>query len=509
MSQSNYMLAQLQAMTQEDFIRFFPQKSAKWVRRGYKVDANKLMKAIILATAKLDWSASDNRGVREVWYNPVKPLLLRAIGSRAETIQTMGSFENVLSSMVKKGILTYADLGVYDFRTLRETYEAVEKAKCWSNILLFVEKDSAYVHLKPLQNLFNINMISGHGWSNTAGIEAILKELTQKGVTDVVVFTLTDYDPFGFAIDQEFVDKCETLDLYVTEHHRIGINVEHTTPENLAVQRYPIKHSKKLSVNGISFDSDRWLAEHGIDRQYGLEIEAVSGQLGGHQFLREIVAKELLKYLVETDRVEEITGDVWENAPFKTLGNLIYGIDGTYLERQTIEQIVDHIENGPQRPHQYLTEEEYLTYEAYEKQWNEIHSDMEDETDEVTEEIDDLTAQLEDLESEKSTLEHPYRQKMDELKTYYLLSRRVLISCLWRYYQKNKEKWPRNHYALGYPEGCLVTAIQEQKDLAEFIKQVDDSKIISDISTVLKDAMSNGEIQQLISEVLNGGSADE
>lgn len=504
MSQTNYSLAQLQAMTQEDFIRFFPQRRRKWVARGYKVDASRLMKAIILATAELDWPASDNRGVREVWYNPVKPLLLRAIGPRAETIETMSSFEITLSRMVKQGILTYADLGVYDFRTLRETYEVIEKAKCWSNILLFVEKDSAYVHLKPLQNLFNFNMISGHGWSNTAGIEAILKELNRKGVTDVVVFTLTDYDPFGFAIDQEFVDKCETLGLYVTERHRIGINVEHATPKILDVQKYPIKTGRRLSVNGIRFDSDRWLAEYGIDRQYGLEIEAVSAQPGGHQFLRKIVAKELLKYLSETDRVEEITKEVWENAPFNALHHIISEIDNSYLTRRSIEDIVEEI--GLELPEKHLAEDEYLTWSEYASLHEDIQSEMDEKTEDIEEEIGDLQSQIDDLNLERIDIEQPYRVKMRDLGSQYGLSRHVLIYCLWRYYTQNKEKWPRDHYALGFPKGCLVTAIQEQKDLAEFIKQVDDSKIIGDISTVLKDAMSNGEIQRLISKVLNGGS---
>jgi len=486
-------------MTQEDFIRFFPQKSAKWVRRGYKVDAKALMRAVILAAKGEHWTVTGERGCREVWYNPTKPILFKAVGER--TNKYMMAFEQLLSSMVKEGILTYLDLGILEFRTLRELYESIEKAECWKNILLFVEKDGAYVHLKPLQNLFNITIMSGHGWSNTSGIERMLRELAEKGVTDVVVFTLTDYDPFGFAIAKEFVDKCEILGLYVTEHHRIGINVEHATPEILDVQKYPIKRGKRLSVNGIRFDSDRWLAEYGIDRTYGLEIEAVSAQPGGHQFLREIVAKELLKYLVETDRVEEITKEVWENAPFKSIYDLIYSIDGSHVAKDNILWV---IANAPvQLP------EEYLSYEEFSNRYRPIHEEMEDATSDITEEIEDLQGQFYTLEEEKEETEEPYREKIRELQNNYAISRTILIYCFWKYYEENKEKWPRNHYALGFPEGCLVKAIQEQKDLAEFIKQVDDSKIITDISTVLKDAMSNGEIQRLISKVLNGDFANE
>lgn len=503
MSYNNYSIAQLQGMTREDFIQHFPQKHPAWSKRGYKVSAEALMKAIILATGKMNWPLTDNRGCREVWYNPVKPILFKAIGLRANTY--MNRFEFLLSKMVKQHLLTYAQLGILDFRTLREVFEDVDKAKCWKNILLFVEKDSAYVHLRPLQNLFNINIMSGSGWSNTAGIEKILKELKEHGITEVAVFTLTDYDPFGFAISKEFTDKCETLGLYVTEYHRIGINKEHATPKILDVQKYPIKRGRRLSVNGVRFDSDKWLAEYGIERNYGLEIEAISAQPNGHQFLREIVAKELLKYLSETDRVKEITKGVWENAPFNSLGYLMNGIEGYWLGRESIEQIVEHIKNGPQRPHQYMTEDDYLTYQQYSEQYSDVQTRMEEKTEDIQYEIDDLQEQIDELEGEKNTLEQPFRKEMDALGTYYALSRRILIYCLWRYYQKNKEKWPRDHYSLGFPKGCLVIAIQEQKDLAGFIKQVDDKKIVSDIVTALKDAMNNGEIQQAISNILNGG----
>jgi hypothetical protein len=135
---------------------------------------------------------------------------------------------------------------------MRELYEAVDHAKCWQNIILFVENDSAYVHLRVLAKLLNITLISGGGWSHAAGIEAMLRELKEKGITDVVVFAVTDFDPFGFAIFQEFISKCETLGLHIIgKPHRIGINPEHATPEILQIQKYPIKKGRKLTVDEL------------------------------------------------------------------------------------------------------------------------------------------------------------------------------------------------------------------------------------------------------------------
>lgn len=499
MTENKYSLAHLQAMTKEDLERFFPQRNAKWVRLGYKVDITRLIKAIIYATKELHWSLTDNRGCREVWYNPVKPILLKAEGRRIENPKSnyMRLFEETLSEMVKARELTYADLGINEFRTLRELYEDVEKAECWKNIILFIEKDGAYVHLKPLQNLFNITIMSGSGWSNTAGIEKMLRNLTEKGISEVVVFTLTDYDPFGFAISKEFVDKCETLGLYVTEHHRIGINPKHATPEILDVQKYPVKRGRRLTVNGVSFNSDRWLAEYGVERAYGLEIEAVSAQVGGHQFLRQIVAKELLAYLKETDRVEEITKTAWENAPFRAIQEIMRLIDNAWIDRNIIQTKPETLPD------------QYLSYDEYREKYNEVFEEMESETEEIDSQIDIFEERLGELEDQKAQLEGPYRNTLDRLEANYILSKHILSYCLHQYYLKNREKWQRQDYTLGYPNGCIENAVKDNIDLPRFLKQIDTSKIDKDITTILIDAYNNGELARLISDVMKGGFKNE
>jgi len=490
-TEHTYTLSELQAMTREELETAFPQGNAGgWKQKlGYKVSINPLIRAIILAAKKEHWVLADNKGCRELWYNPVKPILLKADPERVNKHlkhSYMAIFENVLAQMVKAGILTYADLGVNDFRTMRETCESVEHAKCWKDILLFVEKDSAYVHLVPLKNLFNINIISGGGWGHVAGIERMLRDLKQDGINEVVVFTVTDWDPFGFAIAEEFVQTCGLLGLYVKEHHRIGVNPEHATPEILEVQKYPIDKGRNLTVNGISFNSDRWLAEHGIDREYGLEIEAISGQPKGHQFLREIVAKELLNYLRETDRVEEVTNKAWENLPFSVIQNIMILVDNQITPRELIDV------KPEEKPSQYLW------YTQFAEQFNALFEEMEEESSGINDQIADLESDIEALEEEKAEIEGPYRNSLGILKRDYRLSRNILVWCLHQYYLKHKEQWPRQNYDLGFPKGCLIKAIQEQRDLGNFIKQVDTTKPSTDISNFLTEAYNNGEVKKLI-----------
>jgi len=210
----------------------------------------------------------------------------------------------------------------------------------------------------------------------------------------------------------------------------------------------------------------------------------------------------LLKYLEETDRVEEITKEAWEKVPYKAINELLYSIDESWTDDANITYAIsfgDHPEGIPQ---------EYLSYEEFLKRFQPIQDKMENETYDITEEIEDLQSQLEDLEQEKTTIEQPYRKELSALADTYLRSRRLLIHCLYLYYEGRKEKWPREKYALGFPKGCLVNALKEGKDLASFIAQVNTTKAVLDIESALREALSNGEIQRLIFNVVNGGKQD-
>lgn len=454
------------------------------------MDAKAVMKAIILATKDVGWSVSASRGCREVWYNPVKPILMRVIGARANGY--MIPFEQLLSKMVKEGWLTYADLGISDFRTMKETHRDIKYAMCWSNILLFVEKDGAYVHLTALKKFFNINIISGHGWSNTAGIEKILNMLAGKGVTEVAVFTLTDYDPFGFAIDREFVNKCEVLGLSVTDHHRVGINVEHSPPEDLEVQKYPVKRGRNLSVDGISFNSDEWLAQYGIDGKYGLEIEAVSAQLGGHQRLREIVAEELMKYLEESDRVEEITKDAWKDVPYRALASCLRGSCNDPVPR---DKYGDYPTDLPK---------EYITWQYFNRIDDYYIEQRDAETKPISDKITALEDEIEELEVEKLEKEAPYDNARFYYRNEYNKSNAILAYCLYQYSLKHKDLFPREKYDLGFPEGCLVEAVKENISLNTLIAKLSTKEPVQDILAKLDEGRENGDIQEMIDKIMRG-----
>ena len=493
-SETTYTLAQLQAMNRAELENAFPQKRPRWVAQGYKVNVNALLRACILAVKELHLPMIDDSGCREKWYNPIKAIVLVADPERINNPNLkrgyMGVFEGILSDMVREGVVTYADLGINDFRTMKQIFNDVQCAMCWTDVLLFVEKDAAFVHLKPLSAFFNINIISGGGWAHTAGLERLLRELKQKGINEVVVFTVGDYDPFGFAIENEFGSTCQKLGLYVKEHHRIGINPCHATPEILEVQKYPIEHGRKLSVNGICFDSDRWLNEYGIDRQYGLEIEAISGQAGGHQRLREIVAEELLKYLKESDRIEELTKIAWENAALATVLNVLRSVDPEFAF--TTEIVT-------QLPKELPTE--FLTKPEYQKFIEPIEEQKDEATAEIDNEISDAEDAVTELESQREKIAEPFDDQLYDLQEQYEQSLKWLAHSLYRYYIEHKDKWPREAYDLGYPKGCLLEAVKNQTDFYSFREHVNISAFHDELANTLVSVMGNGDLIETMNKV--------
>lgn len=545
---TDYTLDQLGAMIRADFIHHFPQTNKRWLNDGYVVNANKLMMALIFATAKLEWVIDDSRGPREVWYNPIKPILMKALGLRAN--KNDGPFEKLLSKLVKKGRLSYADLGIVDFRTMRETYEEINKGKCWQNILLFVEKDSAFIHLLPLKRLLNITIMSGSGWSNTSGIEAQLVELRAKGVTEIDIFTMTDYDPFGFAIDREFVDKCTMMGFTVRFHKRIGIDVEHTTPELLDVQKYPIEQNKKLTVNGISFNSNEWLAEKGIEGQYGIEIEAISGQLGGHAKLREIVLQELFKHLSEYDRIWEITESHWDDMPRRVVNHYIdqdtrnywsnYPVVDTltnYYEPEVYESVKSlllsqkeeatteeqsNLGDAEEELDAYMASRdvEYATiYAKYETEIRRIRekyiAPLEDQR---SEEYDSLhehyksdimwwEAEVDNWEGHIAEIEAPYNRTESLLDSDYRKSRSLWAQALLRWLNENIQRYidiatETEPLSFGLMKGCIKKALKDNETLETLI----DKAIYFDKNQVYEyiggDIDENGTIQMHIADIL-------
>jgi len=328
-------LDELKNITKKKAIRLFRKG-----RITENINRTQLFRSIIMAASRVKWSKTDTRGIREFWYNPCKAIFYRIFGreidqmGESQITTICDQLSHILSIMSQSKLVRYEDLGIVDNRTKRRLWETREGANCWSTIVLFTEKDTAWNHLQPLQKLLNITMLSGGGVSKTALNEYMMDRLPKVKYT---LFTLTDYDPWGFFISGECFMKMRRMgwDLEVI---RIGINVEHVPKEIIKTQKYPVKMDDK---------GPKWAPKYGLlgglrtvyrtktktiknketgkkekvtteylaykgRKGWGLEIEAVSGEVGGAQELRELVLEEILKHLKETDRLDEIKTPLWE-----------------------------------------------------------------------------------------------------------------------------------------------------------------------------------------------------
>jgi hypothetical protein len=257
----------------------------------------RFIKGIIeLASKEVSWQGEANaNSLRNFWYNPVKPLVETAFPQKLEKPgynfgRRMSQYlSEALSELVLDGEVTYRALNILDDSRQRDLRTGgIEHDK-----ILFVEKDAAYRKLRPLANVYAISLVSGSGWQATALIEDLAHELDSG--TDYQLFVLSDYDPTGFNIVNDFRRRSTQLGILIETVERVAISPDQLDAATLETQRFtPPVNSER---------DERWLAEYGIEGKYGLEIEAIGGLTTGGQELRRVAVEALRPHIREDARI--------------------------------------------------------------------------------------------------------------------------------------------------------------------------------------------------------------
>lgn len=277
-------LAEMRRMSTADF-----RSVDRYYYRG-DLSVTRLIRHLVeLAANELTWQGRDDAGsLRDFWYNPVKSILESAFPNWGDGAGTSDWNRNmtkrlsgVVSDKVKSGDLTYRDLNILDdSRDRRIATDSIENDK-----ILFVEKSAAYRKLKPLAKVYDITLVEGSGWQATALIEDLVQQLDRSQT--YTFWVLGDFDPTGFGIVEDFVDRAEQMGLTVDRDasRRIGIWPRQVPDDVLAEQKFT------PARNG---GDDDWFDAHAIDGEYGLEIEAIGASLEGKaEALREVVVEEI------------------------------------------------------------------------------------------------------------------------------------------------------------------------------------------------------------------------
>jgi hypothetical protein len=284
-------LADLQAMSTAEF-----RQVDRYQYRG-SVSQKYVLKDIIrLASRELSWQGRQNaNSLRDFWYNPTKPILEKAFPGYKGGPGTSGwnrgmskRLSSVLSDLVKSGEITYRSLNILDASRDRSLHpDSLESDK-----IIFVEKSAAYRKLKPLEEVYDVSLVEGSGWQATALIEDMIHELNpDEGPFHVWI--LTDYDPTGFQIAEDFASRAEIFGLDIVnagsaEDLRIGVWPSQLDADTIRTQAF--------TVSGSDDATQEWQREYGIgdDGQFGIELEAIGGDLTGKaQALRRLVVQEI------------------------------------------------------------------------------------------------------------------------------------------------------------------------------------------------------------------------
>jgi len=215
-------LSDMQDMEAEEF-----EAVDRYDYRGSVSPKRVIRHMIELAADELEWQGrSDSNSLRDFWYNPTKPILERAFPEKVEDpdfkfSRRMSQYlSDTMSEMVTDGAVSYRELNILDDSRERK----VNRGTIEDDKILFVEKDAAYRKLKPLEQTYRLSLVSGSGFQATALIEDLAHELTNG--QEYTLYVLSDYDPTGYKIVDDFEERAGELGINVGEVGRLIVPIE-------------------------------------------------------------------------------------------------------------------------------------------------------------------------------------------------------------------------------------------------------------------------------------------
>lgn len=227
------------------------------------------------------------RTLRNLWYDIVKPFLNR--NEKPEHIlqdkwgrKRSQVLSAVLSEMVLSGMCRYKDFRIEDRTRPKRRPSSWDKLEVgrFDEVVLFIEKDSQFPRIEVLADLLGFTVECGKGQQATAAIEGLIDSL-ERGKS-YLVFTVTDYDYYGFLIGQSMGERVETLGIDA-EFHRVGVDLDQVPFEKREIAKFllPMKSDRERE----------WAYDYAIEGKYGLEIEALTAKE-----LRGAIARAVYDY---------------------------------------------------------------------------------------------------------------------------------------------------------------------------------------------------------------------
>jgi hypothetical protein len=273
--------------------RHVKNMSAAELRQYFPAGTDKscIMRSIIMSEKNYG-TVTYERSLRSFWYSAVKPTLdkLGLLSSGDQTEEGLTKWDATLSrymvDLLKRGLLTYADLHIVDNSRRRDnpssfyktdflqTYAHQITTAPYPNIIIATEKDTVYNIIRDLAKLLGCSCISSKGQNSMGAMEDLVRGIIDRDdiTDDIHIITMTDYDPAGYYIAEALEDQVRAVLNALGTYRdvtieRIGITPMQLSPELVEANKYTPKEANRA----------KWFDRTGgIDgEEKGLELDAL------------------------------------------------------------------------------------------------------------------------------------------------------------------------------------------------------------------------------------------
>ncbi len=204
--------------------------------------------------------------VRSLWYM-IKPAISR-LGA-LEGSDHYKTLSEVMARLVSHKIVTYKEYGLGE-----EENWAIGKTR--PAVILLAEKRSHFRFIKGFNEQYGVSVLAAGGIPGMITMEfftdAFKKAIPQIHLKEILVITLTDYDPSGDLIISTFLDNLKTYNIPRTKFVRL-VSPANFTPDEVEGYKYALVGDDEATPTMVR----KWLKKTGgINGQaFGLETDAL------------------------------------------------------------------------------------------------------------------------------------------------------------------------------------------------------------------------------------------
>lgn len=196
------------------------------------------------------------------------PSMLLHLGEEgAQGSYVLGAMGRILDHFVRERFFTFRE--PFDFRDPRENFHTMGARR--PSLLFFTEKEGLWWLAQEIGRSHGISVMASHGEPGLLTLEYFARQLRLRGVANLAVGALTDYDPWGYAIAENFRKKLELPVFGFTVTLRRLTSLRLFTAERIAYSRRDLG---RVSPNKRAQVNDWVRLTGGVDgRPFGLHVD--------------------------------------------------------------------------------------------------------------------------------------------------------------------------------------------------------------------------------------------